>query len=231
MFFLGIGDHGCEYMTGGRVIILGNTGRNFAAGKILKNYFHEKKIRKKCSFFFSFPGMSGGIAYILNKDGKFQDKCNLGMVELTKPDLKDQKFLKETLNDFVAQTGSEIAQDILDNFDIKIQEFIKVFPYEYQRALKDLENEAKVDEELSHKNGQKEQKNGQNDQKNGKNGEHCDAKVADIEDSITDVTMTKKKMEILDKTRGFVKYDREKKLYKDAKLRQEGNQIHIYMLF
>ena len=53
--------------------------------------------------------------------------------------------------------------------------------------------------------------------------------MADIEDSITDVTMTKKKMEILDKTRGFVKYDREKKLYKDAKLRQEGNIIHIYL--
>ena len=185
--------------------------------------------------------MSGGIAFVLNKDGKFQDKCNLGMVELTKPDLKDQKFLKDTLNEFVAQTGSEIAQDVLDNFEIKIQEFIKVFPYEYQRALKDLEDEAKVAEEISHKNGQNDQKNGQNGQKNGqndkKNGQndhengkngHCDAKVTDIEDSITDVTMTKKKMEILDKTRGFVKYDREKKLYKDAKLRQEGTYIYLF---
>ena len=183
-------------------------------------------------FILLFLGMSGGIAYILNKDGKFQDKCNLGMVELTKPDLKDQKFLKDTLNEFVAQTGSEIAQDVLDNFETKIQEFIKVFPYEYQRALKDLEDEAKVAEEISLKNGQNDQKNGQNDQKNGQNDHengkngHCDAKVTDIEDSITDVTMTKKKMEILDKTRGFVKYDREKKLYKDAKLRQEGIIIH-----
>ena len=94
-----------------------------------------------------------------------------------------------------------------------------VFPYEYQRALKELEQEieeleANIVEEIPEKNGQ----NGQN----GQNGENCSSNLADIEDSITDVNMKKKKMEVLDKTRGFVKYDREKRLYQDAKNRQLG---------
>ena len=97
-----------------------------------------------------------------------------------------------------------------------------VFPYEYQRALKELEqeiedSEANIVEEIPEKNGQ----NGQNSQ-NGQNGQNCNSNLADIEDSITDVNMKKKKMEVLDKTRGFVKYDREKRLYQDAKNRQLG---------
>ena len=87
--------------SGGRVIILGETGRNFAAG------------------------MSGGIAYVLDKFGKFSNRCNLEMVELTKADKKDKVFLKETLEEFVTLTGSEVAQDILDNFDVKVLEFVK----------------------------------------------------------------------------------------------------------
>ena len=88
-------------VSGGRVIILGETGRNFAAG------------------------MSGGIAYVLDKFGKFSNRCNLEMVELTKADKKDKDFLKETLEEFVNLTGSEVAQDILDNFDVKVLEFVK----------------------------------------------------------------------------------------------------------
>ena len=128
----------------------------------------------------------------------------------------------------MAKTGSEVAQNILDNFDIKIQDFTKVFPYEYQRALKDLEEEKAKMAEITEKNGQNgknghDEQNGKNghDDQNGKNG-HCEAKISDIEDSVMDVDMKKKKMEILDKTRGFVKYDREKRLYKDAKSRQDG---------
>ena len=69
--------------------------------------------------------MSGGIAYVLDKFGKFSNRCNLEMVELTKADKKDKDFLKETLEEFLTLTGSEVAQNILDNFEVKVQEFVK----------------------------------------------------------------------------------------------------------
>ena len=116
----GVGDHGCEYMTGGRVIILGSTGRNFAAG------------------------MSGGIAYILDPDKSFQNRCNVEMVELCAPDANDAVFLKDTLQEFVEKTGSEMGQKLLLNFDQALKQITKVFPYEYQRALKDMEEEIKL---------------------------------------------------------------------------------------
>ena len=118
----GVGDHGCEYMTGGKVIILGSTGRNFAAG------------------------MSGGIAYIFDPDKSFQNRCNVEMVELCSPDANDAVFLQDTLEEFVEKTGSEIAKKLLLNFDQALKQITKVFPYEYQRALKDMEEEIKLKE-------------------------------------------------------------------------------------
>jgi glutamate synthase (NADPH/NADH) len=111
----GVGDHGCEYMTGGKVVILGPTGRNFAAG------------------------MSGGIAYVLDKDGNFAGKCNKNTVDLLPVDLpEDVDFLKMVLAEFQERTGSVVAQKILDTFETSKFQFVKVFPQEYQRALLEL---------------------------------------------------------------------------------------------
>ncbi|XP_052808642.1 uncharacterized protein LOC128237296 isoform X2 [Mya arenaria] len=108
----GCGDHGCEYMTGGRVVVLGKTGRNFSAG------------------------MSGGIAYVYNKWGNFADKCNPESVALESLELsEDVTFVRSFLQEFVDKTGSTIAQHILDNWATERACFVKVFPHEFRRAL------------------------------------------------------------------------------------------------
>jgi glutamate synthase domain-containing protein 3 len=117
----GVGDHGCEYMTGGRVIVLGLTGRNFAAG------------------------MSGGIAYIYDKQGEFSEKCNLKMVELEELERKDEKLIKELLIKHFHYTHSPAAKNILDDFKNEKRRFIKVMPREYKRVL---EEQAMSEEEL-----------------------------------------------------------------------------------
>jgi glutamate synthase domain-containing protein 2/glutamate synthase domain-containing protein 1/glutamate synthase domain-containing protein 3 len=108
----GIGDHGCEYMTGGRVAILGQTGVNFGAG------------------------MSGGIAYVFDENGMFDDRCNLEMIDLelmTEPE--DQAELRRMIENHVKYTGSPRGQQILDTWEYSLPHFIKVFPTEYKRAL------------------------------------------------------------------------------------------------
>lgn len=110
----GTGDHCCEYMTGGRAVILGETGRNFAAG------------------------MSGGIAYVYNEKGNFDYFCNMGMVELSLvEDLADLRELKELISKHMDYTGSERAKEILDNWDQHLPRFIKVTPYEYMKVLEE----------------------------------------------------------------------------------------------
>jgi glutamate synthase (NADPH/NADH) large chain len=105
----GVGDHGCEYMTGGRVVVLGSTGRNFAAG------------------------MSGGIAYVLDEVGNFDKCCNMSMVELEEVDEPD--FLKDLIEKHLHYTNSSRAQMILDNWNDYLPRFIKVMPTDYKRAL------------------------------------------------------------------------------------------------
>jgi glutamate synthase domain-containing protein 3 len=105
----GIGDHGCEYMTGGRVAVLGRTGRNFAAG------------------------MSGGAAYVLDVDGTFAGRLNRGMVDLDPLDEHDWKALREMVNRHVLFTGSAYAKTILATF--ADQRFVKVMPRDYKRVL------------------------------------------------------------------------------------------------
>lgn len=117
----GVGDHGCEYMTGGFVVVLGQTGRNFAAG------------------------MSGGIAYIYDKGGEFKEKCNLSMVELEDPGIKDIKKIKQLLQNHFQYTRSLAARDILDDFNNAARRFVKVMPIEYKRVL---EEGKLADEEL-----------------------------------------------------------------------------------
>ena len=110
----GVGDHGCEYMTGGRVVILGLTGVNFGAG------------------------MSGGLAYVYDEDGLFDSRCNLAMIDLDLPGPADEAELKAMLERHAAYTGSRKAKAVLDNWDREKGRFVKVFPMEYRRALGEM---------------------------------------------------------------------------------------------
>ena len=106
-----IGDHGCEYMTGGRVVILGETGRNFAAG------------------------MSGGIAYVYNVKGAFDTMCNKEMVDLDPVDDADVEELRAMIENHFYHTGSTIAKFVLDDFENQLKNFVKVFPKDYKKVL------------------------------------------------------------------------------------------------
>jgi len=127
----GTGDHGCEYMTGGTVAVLGKTGRNFAAG------------------------MSGGVAYVYDEDGLFAKRCNTAMVSLEKVvtsaeqeatvsratwhrDMTDEALLRKLLDDHLRWTGSRRAREILDDWASTRTKFVKVFPNEYKRALGEI---------------------------------------------------------------------------------------------
>ncbi|MBP7980709.1 MAG: glutamate synthase subunit alpha [Tolumonas sp.] len=124
----GVGDHGCEYMTGGTVVVLGQTGRNFAAG------------------------MSGGLAYVLDEDNSFNARCNLSMVTLEKVlptaeqstdepwhnDQSDEEQLKALVAQHAEFTGSPRAKAILADWDAYRGKFVKVYPNEYRRALKEM---------------------------------------------------------------------------------------------
>jgi len=108
----GVGDHGCEYMTGGVVVILGPTGYNFAAG------------------------MSGGVAYVFNDQGLFDTRCNLDMVDLESVWAEEDKALLRTMVErHVHYTGSERASDILDDWEACAPLFVKVMPIDYRNAL------------------------------------------------------------------------------------------------
>ena len=127
----GVGDHGCEYMTGGTVVVLGMTGRNFAAG------------------------MSGGIAYVLDEDGSFNNRCNQSMVQIepvlveAEQEAKlprdvwhmgraDEAVLKGFIEKHARYSNSARAREILENWTTYRAKFVKVFPTEYRRALGEM---------------------------------------------------------------------------------------------
>ena len=113
----GVGDHGCEYMTGGRAIILGPTGRNFAAG------------------------MSGGIAYVLDEDGGFADRLNaLAAVDLESLGTDDIEYVQNMLRKHFEYTRSGRADDILRKWETYAPKFVKVFPQDYRAALEAANN-------------------------------------------------------------------------------------------
>jgi len=130
----GCGDHGCEYMTGGVVVVLGETGRNFAAG------------------------MSGGIAYVLDEAGDFETLCNQGMVELepvdpfeaddgtadvaSDPARFDARRIKGLIEHHLRYTGSSRAKHILDNWDVYLPKFVKIMPVDFRRALREMQERA-----------------------------------------------------------------------------------------
>jgi len=111
----GIGDHGCEYMTGGRALILGKTGRNFAAG------------------------MSGGIAWVYDADNSFRDNCNNEMVDLDTLATSDEEEIISLLRKHVQLTQSTVAQNLLTNWQAESFRFIKIFPKEYKKVLQQKE--------------------------------------------------------------------------------------------
>ncbi|MGD8807956.1 MAG: glutamate synthase large subunit [Gammaproteobacteria bacterium] len=118
----GVGDHGCEYMTGGRAVILGRTGLNFAAG------------------------MSGGVAYVLDVDGDFEKKCNPGTVELEPvEEAEDVAELRELIEQHREYTGSTVAKRVLDDWPDVLGRFVKVMPTDYKRVL---EERKRHDEEM-----------------------------------------------------------------------------------
>src|SRR6202012_207987 len=119
----GVGDHGCEYMTSGRVVVLGPTGRNFAAG------------------------MSGGIAYVYDKARRVAGRCNLELVELEPLDEGDQEEVKALISEHVARTGSLVGRNLLASWDRGAGErFVKVMPRDYKRVLAEQAQAASVDE-------------------------------------------------------------------------------------
>ena len=116
----GVGDHGCEYMTGGRVVILGETGRNFAAG------------------------MSGGIAYIYDVKGNFVNNCNTEMVDLDKVDEDDIEEIQNLIHKHYEYTGSTVAGFILQDLDNQLKNFVKVFPKDYKKVLLEKKGKAQM---------------------------------------------------------------------------------------
>jgi glutamate synthase (NADPH/NADH) large chain len=109
---LAVGDHGCEYMTGGRVVVLGPTGKNFAAG------------------------MSGGIAYVYDEDGSFPSRCNREMVKLYPlEEAEDVEEVQTLLWKFWKYTGSDRPRRMLDNWEEYQGKFVKVYPNDYRRVI------------------------------------------------------------------------------------------------
>ncbi|KAI5961516.1 GLT1 [Candida margitis] len=207
----GTGDHGCEYMSGGRVVVLGSTGRNFASG------------------------MCGGIAYVLDMAQDFTDKVNKANVELSSVTETDEiAFLRNLIEDHRHYTGSEVADRILNDFNRYLPRFVKVLPYDYKKVL---EKEKRLAEEAKKKELSKFMKSIKEDPESDvTNGEaykikkghvhrpshekkNHEPKVADVEDTIFDTEFEKKAPVKLDKVRGFMKYKRRNEKYRDAKSR------------
>lgn len=198
----GIGDHGCEYMTGGRILVLGSTGRNFAAG------------------------MSGGIAYVLDMSRDFHTKINMEMVEVSGiEDPAEIAFLRGLIEDHHHYTGSELAARILLDFTRALPRFVKVLPTDYKRVMEEekvkaeaakkaeyslplLPNNAarKLDEDAKKHIHEKEESAKKND-------------MTDIEESISDKKAEKKRALVLDKTKGFMKYQRRAEKYRKPETR------------
>ncbi|KAG4117767.1 hypothetical protein ERO13_D12G251500v2 [Gossypium hirsutum] len=193
----GVGDHGCEYMTGGTVVVLGKTGRNFAAG------------------------MSGGIAYVLDVDGKFQSRCNPELVDLDKiEEEEDIVTLKMMIQQHQRHTNSQLAREVLANFESLLPKFIKVFPRDYKRVLAKMkdqeaseraakEAEEQDEVELMEKDAFEELKKLAAASSNEKSSLTVEAEPVKRPTQVSDAV----------KHRGFVAYEREGVQYRDPNVR------------
>lgn len=198
----GVGDHGCEYMTGGRVLILGPTGRNFAAG------------------------MSGGIAYVLDVNQDFHSKINMEMVEVSGvEDPAEIAFLRGLIEDHHHYTGSELAARILLDFTRALGHFVKVLPTDYKRVLEEEAKKAAAAKQakftlpyLSRNPSGEAVDNPHVHREESKKSSSSD--LLDIEDSVGDAKTEKKRTSlILDKTKGFMKYHRHSEKYRNPRTR------------
>ncbi|KIV98658.1 hypothetical protein, variant 3 [Verruconis gallopava] len=199
----GVGDHGCEYMTGGRVLVLGPTGRNFAAG------------------------MSGGIAYVLDMHHDFEGKVNQEMVELSGiDDPSEIAFVRGLIEDHHHYTGSELAARILLDFSRALPRFVKVLPTDYKRVLEEEATKAAAAKKNEYslpilssnaaRTLNEESKLKENDLEPKEDKKHH---LLDIEESVSDVKAEKKRALVLDKTRGFKLYQRRSEKYRDPRIR------------
>lgn len=204
----GVGDHGCEYMTGGRVLILGPTGRNFAAG------------------------MSGGIAYVLDIAQDFASKVNTELIELSSlSEPEEIAFVRGLMEDHRHYTQSDLADRILAQFNHILPRIVKVLPTDYKRVLEEeaakeaqaqkseypvplmpgnpiREQHAKAKQEVTEEEAKAHNKKG------------AEPSLVDIEESIVDKKDEKRKSAlVLDKTRGFMKYSRRSEKYRNPKTR------------
>lgn len=213
----GMGDHGCEYMTGGRVVVLGTTGRNFAAG------------------------MSGGIAYVLDMAHTFPSKVNMEMVELGKvTDPREIAELRGLIEDHRHYTGSEVADRVLHDFHHLLPMFVRVMPLDYKRVLE--EQAAKTKEEKMRRSNVDLVPSRTVSQVNLASGELEDVlaskkalsransgfnaplprhepSMPDLEDSMVDDVAAKSRQMKLDKSRGFMKYKRLGEAYRPPRKR------------
>ena len=207
----GTGDHGCEYMSGGRVVILGSTGRNFAAG------------------------MCGGIAYVLDMAQDFSDKVNSQTVELSQvTEPTEIAFLRGLVEDHRHYTNSTVADAILNDFNRFLPRFVKVLPHDYKKVLeaeKKKQADAKKNElntflksikedpEADVTNGEAAKIKKGHVHRPSKEAASKEPKILDVEDTITDVELEKKAVAKLDKVKGFMKYKRRNEKYRAAKER------------
>ncbi|MCJ1483077.1 glutamate synthase [NADH] [Schaereria dolodes] len=199
----GVGDHGCEYMTGGRVLVLGGTGRNFAAG------------------------MSGGIAYILDMNQDFATKVNTEMVEVSGlEDPSEIAFVRGLIEDHHHYTGSELAARILLDFNRALPRFVKVLPTDYKRVM--AEEAAKVEAAkkaeyplpLLPGNAVRQSHEESKKHEHEKEAKAKKKDMLDIEESIGDHKAEKKRSAlVLDKTKGFMKYQRRSEKYRKPETR------------
>ncbi|KAL8906455.1 MAG: hypothetical protein Q9171_006267 [Xanthocarpia ochracea] len=199
----GVGDHGCEYMTGGRVLVLGNTGRNFAAG------------------------MSGGIAYVLDLNQDFASKVNTEMVEVSGlEDPTEIAFVRGLIEDHHHYTGSELAARCLLEFNRALSRLVKILPTDYKRVM--AEEAAKAEQAKKEKyplpllpgNAVRKMHEESKKQQHEKEAHAKKSDMLDMEDSITDAKAEKKKSAlVLDKTKGFMKYQRRSEKYRKPQTR------------
>ncbi|KAH6822234.1 NADH-dependent glutamate synthase 1 [Perilla frutescens var. hirtella] len=198
----GVGDHGCEYMTGGTVVVLGKTGRNFAAG------------------------MSGGIAYVLDVDSTFRSRCNQELVDLDPVEDEDDILtLRMMIQQHQRHTHSQLARDVLADFDSLLPKFIKVFPRDYKRILAN-----KKADEISEKTAELAAKEAEVEEETGlmeKDAfEELKKLAAASVNNTTPIQVEENNSEkrptrVPDavKNRGFVAYEREGVSYRDPNVR------------
>ncbi|KAM7272776.1 hypothetical protein ACFE04_027439 [Oxalis oulophora] len=198
----GVGDHGCEYMTGGTVVVLGKTGRNFAAG------------------------MSGGVAYVLDVDGKFQSRCNVELVDLDKVE-KDEDImtLRMMIQQHQRNTNSQLAKEVLADFENLLPKFIKVFPRDYKRVLASMKEEEAAKEAAKH--AAKETEDQDEEEVDEKDAFEELKKLAaassngNTSEKVEETEPVKRPSRVGDavKHRGFVAYEREGVQYRDPNVR------------